>query len=250
MANASQNDDASLRVANKVIDLGLLFKRICIRDQNQPKKCHVCGHDLNLYTYQCLTCKNGFKLCSNCFSKGYSDVIHKKNHPTVRYDETFNGELFGVHFNDQEMNLDSFEEKFNDSVHRYVKCAVCNVEPIKGLRFKCDVCFDFDLCSKCFKEMQNIAMFKSHRPQEHSMIVIGETESLEIDIKKDIDLLDYLDGGGFGAVYRANYKRLNKIVACKIIEQNKFFNKLFGLDSMDLIKSFIRELAVFKQVKV
>jgi hypothetical protein len=168
----------------------------------------------------------------------------------VRYDETFNGELYGVHFNDQEMNLDSFEEKFNDSVHRYIKCAFCNVEPIKGLRFKCDVCFDFDLCLKCFKETQNIAMIKSHRPQEHSMVVIGETESLEIDIEQDIDLLDFLDGGGFGDVYRARYKRLDKIVACKIIKQNFFNKRLFGLNSMDLIKSFIRELAVFKQVKV
>lgn len=34
-------------------------------------------------------------------------------------------------------------------VHRSVSCNSCSVSPIRGIRYKCSTCFDFDLCESC-----------------------------------------------------------------------------------------------------
>jgi len=41
------------------------------------------------------------------------------------------------------------ETKEEDDIHEGVACDGCGMNPIKGIRFKCSVCPDFDLCSKC-----------------------------------------------------------------------------------------------------
>jgi len=41
------------------------------------------------------------------------------------------------------------ETKEEDDIHNNVACDGCGMSPIKGIRFKCSVCPDFDLCSKC-----------------------------------------------------------------------------------------------------
>lgn len=41
------------------------------------------------------------------------------------------------------------EKQADASVHSDVTCDGCNASPITGVRFKCIVCHNFDLCSKC-----------------------------------------------------------------------------------------------------
>jgi hypothetical protein len=41
------------------------------------------------------------------------------------------------------------EEKQSDAVHSSVTCDGCQVSPITGVRFKCIVCNDYDLCAAC-----------------------------------------------------------------------------------------------------
>ena len=36
-------------------------------------------------------------------------------------------------------------------VKKYVKCNGCQEVPIQGVRYKCDNCFDFDYCEKCYR---------------------------------------------------------------------------------------------------
>ena len=37
----------------------------------------------------------------------------------------------------------------NGFVHRGVSCSSCNIYPIRGIRYRCANCFDFDLCEAC-----------------------------------------------------------------------------------------------------
>lgn len=242
-----KSEDLSSKVANNIINLNIIVNRLKLNRNKTSKKCHICTQEFNCYIYHCLICKNDFKVCSNCFEKRRSDGVHAPNHPVVRCEEDFNGgELFGIQITSDQMNIETFEQTFKDQVHANVKCDCCSSEPIKGLRFKCDVCFDYDVCLKCFKAKRET---KSHKSKDHPMVVIGKTESFEID-HRDIELRDKLGEGAFGAVYLARLKKQDKIVACKIIECDVFRRLIFGLNPHELLKSFIRELAVFKQVKV
>jgi hypothetical protein len=57
-----------------------------------------------------------------------------------------------------------------EAVHRNITCDICNMSPITGARFKCCVCSDFDLCSKCEASDKHNAkhpMIKFRRVQRH-----------------------------------------------------------------------------------
>lgn len=34
-------------------------------------------------------------------------------------------------------------------VHAGTKCQRCNASPIRGIRYKCSICYDFDYCALC-----------------------------------------------------------------------------------------------------
>lgn len=46
-------------------------------------------------------------------------------------------------------NVQKVSNENNQVVHESVKCDECHVNPIRGDRYKCTVCIDYDLCSKC-----------------------------------------------------------------------------------------------------
>jgi hypothetical protein len=56
--------------------------------------------------------------------------------------------------------LDRMVAQLEDSapaaVHRGYACDVCALAPIRGVRFRCKVCADFDVCSECMNDAQEV----------------------------------------------------------------------------------------------
>jgi ankyrin repeat protein len=48
-------------------------------------------------------------------------------------------------------NPSNIKASIDEVIHGNVTCDSCQVDPIMGLRHKCLVCRDYDLCHKCFK---------------------------------------------------------------------------------------------------
>jgi len=51
-----------------------------------------------------------------------------------------NSELWNMHMN-------SWSNK--EAIHNGVRCDGCGISPIQGIRYKCSVCPNFDLCPNC-----------------------------------------------------------------------------------------------------
>jgi len=51
-------------------------------------------------------------------------------------------------------------------VHPSVICDGCQVSPITGIRYKCSVCPDFDLCERC----------EAEKPHSHPLLKIRKAE--------------------------------------------------------------------------
>lgn len=45
--------------------------------------------------------------------------------------------------------LETKKVEQNEVVHHGIICDACNASPIKGIRFKCSVCPDYDICQDC-----------------------------------------------------------------------------------------------------
>jgi len=60
-------------------------------------------------------------------------------------------------YNDEPNN-----EKNKIVTHYGVTCDGCNQYPIKGKRFKCNNCKDFDFCENCIKKKRRITWKKTH----------------------------------------------------------------------------------------
>ena len=87
-------------------------------------------------------------------------------------------------------------------------CDGCDKNAFTGLRFKCDSCFDYDLCDQCFTEGKTT----NEHQIEHQMLVESHRSIRRID-PKEIRLEEKLGHGGFGEVYRGRWTSKNCDVA-------------------------------------
>ena len=140
--------------------------------------------------YKCLQCSN-YELCPACFEKRHESRGHISGHAFVRFLTL--GELFGEEISRADVTLEKLKVKFKDEKHERVTCDGCDTEPIIGLRFKCDHCYDYDLCINC---IEGGKISKNH-DKTHSMVLISSARLLEIDWS-DIQLMNELGSGAFG----------------------------------------------------
>ena len=68
---------------------------------------------------------------------------------------------------------------FFDTIHKGIMCKKCFLNPIIGYRYKCSVCDDFDLCSKC--ELENSIT----RDHPHDFIKIRNNKNQNHDINNN-----------------------------------------------------------------
>ena len=207
-------------------------------------KCDVCEKvDFLEYRYKCLICEN-YDQCGKCFESRKINQNHFLSHPMVRFD--FPDELYGLKMNNEEINLLNFANIFKMEVHKKFRCNFCSLDPIRGLRLKCDVCNNFDLCFDCFKKNKSSL---DHSSKDHPLIVFGKTYFFEIN-ENDIENMEELGRGGFGSVYKSKVKNLDKIVACKVItiyDQNMMGSS--EMNPQSLYKSYIQELNAYNELK-
>lgn len=105
----------------------------------------------------------------------------------------FNKELFDRKVTSAEITLENLEKRFAEQLHESISCDGCGVDEIRGLRFKCDICPDYDLCEKC---MHAGVTNKEHK-SSHPPIVASNQNLAKINYK-DITLGEKLGSGTFG----------------------------------------------------
>ena len=187
--------------------------------------CNVCKtKNPTDFRYKCLICFD-YDQCSFCFESRHLCRNHDVAHPVVRLEGE--SQVFGLNFNNDEINLQTLSTIFKDLSHKNIQCNGCHSNKFKGIRFKCDTCIDYDLCLSCYENKKST---KQHSFKEHPLILYLKDSYLEIN-SSDIDLIEKIGEGCFSNVYKAMLKSSRKLVACKICSNQKF-DKAFYLNEL------------------
>ncbi len=154
-------------------------------------RCGSCGIcPIKRDRYRCLNCE-GLDMCGRCFARRKEPRHHKSGHAFAHFESP--GELFGRVVNDNEVTFTRLKTLYADENHESIYCDGCNCHPIKGLRFKCDSCSDYDLCQQC---VDDGVTTKAHK-LTHSLIVLPRRTIQQIPAE-DIEIGNELIRGAFG----------------------------------------------------
>jgi hypothetical protein len=154
-------------------------------------KCGACGtYPIQSDRYKCLNCGD-LNLCAACFERRRESREHKSGHAFVHFKSP--GELFGRAVTDDDVTYAKLKQFYAREVHENITCDGCKRDTIKGLRFKCDSCPNYDLCQQC---VDGDVTTKTHKSC-HPLIVVPRRAIQQIPVE-DIQLGDELGSGAFG----------------------------------------------------
>ncbi|KIJ56184.1 hypothetical protein M422DRAFT_219353 [Sphaerobolus stellatus SS14] len=113
--------------------------------------CDVCGKSPVVgVRWKCLDCPNSnYDLCNDCHSARKASKTHTTNHKVVRLE-----------------TRDAINYE-----HTGISCDGCGAVPIKGTRWACLICSDYDVCDACH--------FKGVHQAEHQMLKLETPEDGE-----------------------------------------------------------------------
>lgn len=154
-------------------------------------RCDACGtNPIKSDRYRCLNCKD-LNLCASCFERRRESKEHKSGHAFAHFKAP--GELFGEEVNEEDVTYDKLKKQYAEEIHESISCDGCTTKSIKGLRFKCDSCPNYDLCQEC---VDNAVTTKTHKTS-HPLLIVPRRIILQIPVE-DIQLGEKLGSGAFG----------------------------------------------------
>jgi len=212
--------------------------------------------------YHCLECSSSlssYDLCGRCFEKHCETENHYSGHPMIHL--KLPNEFLGIHIdNINDINLHKLKQlnTLRHEQHHGITCdGICYQKNFVGLRFKCDICPNYNLCETCALEKH--VCTKMHEGN-HPLILTSNRVIPKID-SNDIELGEVLGRGAFGKlkyflprkisfrcfvigyVCIATWRSKHRKVACKIIEVSGNSST-----SSDLQRSFLLELAAYREL--
>ena len=213
----NEKDEEAIRNAVLMKILQLMIAGSLNTDDNTVEvhkvRCGACGsYPIRSDRYKCLNCDK-MNLCARCFDRRRESEHHKSGHAFVHFKSP--GELFGRSVTDDDVKFNKLKEFYASEIHESVICDGCQLNPIKGLRFKCDVCPDYDLCQQC---LQAGVTSQTHA-SNHPLIVVSRRAIQQIPME-DIELGDKLGSGAFGRYFLI--KILLYTVLCSIFSHLRF----------------------------
>jgi next-to-BRCA1 protein 1 len=107
--------------------------------------------------YKCNECDD-FDFCSDCHQQKKEKGSHIRSHKM----ETI-------------LNSDSMlndDKNKNETVHSNTRCDGCGMDPLIGVRYKCNECYNFDFCSACHQQKKE----KGSHIRSHKMAAILEPD--------------------------------------------------------------------------
>ena len=234
------NDDQKEKIIKEFFSLILnLEKDEEVGRRHTGIKCKICERkNFNLDRYACIICKE-YDLCGKCFEDKRVNLDHLRSHPLIRFSDP--NQIFGESIDGKKnLNYEEVKNMFRSYEHLDADCNCCK-NKIVGIRFKCDECRDFDLCTSCY---ENKVEADTHK-NDHCLVVTKNNVSIA---ENDVELIKELGRGAFGTVYKAKIISKNKIVACKILRYHPIMKLLFNMSAESYVESYTREITAYNEL--
>lgn len=149
--------------------------------------------------YKCSVC-NDFDLCSSCVA------FHDQTHPMIQINEP--------------KTVVAASTPLKQIIHTNIICDGCSMSPLVGVRHKCSVCNDFDLCSSCVV---------SH-DRTHPMIQINEPQNVpnarvtqKMEVRVDDILQNHFDCSR--GLVKSSIIRLFSFIPANLLMNNVLLTK-------------------------
>ena len=185
--------------------------------------------------YHCELCPD-FDLCEKCYEE--QKVNHGHSFKPISIKEKL--EELGINF-EKNIKLKSKPKEQNEiEIHIGYICDGCNMAPIKGTRYHCEQCPDYDLCEKCYKEKKT-NHGHSFQPIKKEIIPEIKLKSLN-KIDKHIHMNVTCDGCGVHPLVGVRYKcgvcpNFDFCENCEKKEALKHGHPLVRLPSINMLRS-------------